>query len=342
MRECASPPGPRCQAELPGSGTGRGAPRLTPTAEPHGWPCLSQDLNNDVVFAKPNIYCHFTQGMGEPKYLPVPSWPALSKLLGEALDSYNEENAAMSLVSAPCGRSTLRQRWHRRGAAAASLSPGFVHRGALTASPAVTEYRPFSSRSLQVLFEDALAHICRISRILESPQGNALLVGVGGSGKQSLARLAAYISSLDVFQITLRKGYGIPDLKVSSASLLAPQGRSCKRGVVPSPTMIPVPGLGARGSALLTVPVHRDLLKGAPGHRESCPEGPGCFPGQGQAEATREGTCSAGSSGRATGTQHPPKGSCPNAPSCLPGLPQGCTKPATLEDSLGWGVEDGG
>jgi len=49
---------------------------------------------------------------------------------------------------------------------------------------------------------------------LESPRGNALLVGVGGSGKQSLARLAAFISSLDVFQITLRKGYAIPDMKV--------------------------------------------------------------------------------------------------------------------------------
>lgn len=65
-----------------------------------------------------------------------------------------------------------------------------------------------------MLFKDAVAHVCRINRILESPRGNALLVGVGDSGKQSLSRLAAYISALEVFQITLKKGYGIPDLKV--------------------------------------------------------------------------------------------------------------------------------
>ena len=65
---------------------------------------------------------------------------------------------------------------------------------------------------------------CRINRILEAPRGNALLVGVGGSGKQSLTRLAAYVSGLEVFQIQLRKGYSIADLKVDIGQLYIKAG----------------------------------------------------------------------------------------------------------------------
>ena len=46
-----------------------------------------------------------------------------------------------------------------------------------------------------VLFKDACEHISRIVRTIRQPNGNTLLLGVGGSGRQSLAKMAVFISN---------------------------------------------------------------------------------------------------------------------------------------------------
>ena len=69
------------------------------------------------------------------------------------------------------------------------------------------------------MFNIAIQHVCRIARIIENPRGNALLVGVGGSGKQSLAKLASFICGYDVFQISVTQSYGMPDLRVDLQNL---------------------------------------------------------------------------------------------------------------------------
>lgn len=93
-----------------------------------------------------------------------------------------------------------------------------------TLCDAMNSYNELVGAMNLVLFEDAMAHICRINRILELPRGNALLVGVGGSGKQSLARLSAFISSLEAFQVQLSSTYSISDLKDDLAALYIKAG----------------------------------------------------------------------------------------------------------------------
>ena len=75
------------------------------------------------------------------------------------------------------------------------------------------EYNETKAQMNLVLFLQAMEHVIRIIRILGLPGGNCLLVGVGGSGKQSLSKLATFILGYEVDSLVVNQNFGVNDLK---------------------------------------------------------------------------------------------------------------------------------
>jgi dynein heavy chain len=85
----------------------------------------------------------------------------------------------------------------------------------------LADYNAQTSKPMNlVMFLYAVEHVCRISRCLRNPGGHALLVGIGGSGRQSCTRLAAHVGGeMKVMQPELSKAYGMnewhEDIKIA-------------------------------------------------------------------------------------------------------------------------------
>lgn len=64
-----------------------------------------------------------------------------------------------------------------------------------------------------VLFKEAIDYLCRIHRAIKSSGGHCLLVGVGGSGRHSLTRLATFIGGYDYIQLEITKNYRLVEFR---------------------------------------------------------------------------------------------------------------------------------
>jgi dynein heavy chain len=75
-----------------------------------------------------------------------------------------------------------------------------------------------------VMFLNAIEHVSRVSRVIRQPQGNALLLGVGGSGRQSMTKMATYMAGFKCVQVEIAKGYGKAEWREDIKNVLLQAG----------------------------------------------------------------------------------------------------------------------
>lgn len=96
----------------------------------------------------------------------------------------------------------------------------------------LVEFDNMSKRPMNlIMFRYAVEHVSRICRVLKQPRSHALLIGVGGSGRQSYTRIAAHIMDYELYQIELTRNYSYSDWCVFLKEMLMKVSCSESHGV---------------------------------------------------------------------------------------------------------------
>lgn len=82
-----------------------------------------------------------------------------------------------------------------------------------------------------VMFKFAIEHISRICRVLKQNKGHLLLVGIGGSGRQSATKLSTFMNSYELYQIEITKNYTSSDWREDLKKIMLQSGVATKSTV---------------------------------------------------------------------------------------------------------------
>jgi hypothetical protein len=151
--------------------------------------------------------------------------------------------------------------------------------------------RPSDAMQL-VMFGDFVQHVARLARVLRQPRGSALLLGAGGSGKRSVARLACHVSDTQLCTLEVTRGYGLAEFRwallpgragsphwlrlgcapISSgqAGLMMPGTAGYRTSRLDEPKLQPLPGSAPAGSTAL-LPLQGGCQEGVAGSRSRRP-----------------------------------------------------------------------